>query len=662
MTSPRPQFAALARWYAAILLFLAPLKFGGVIGLGDEASFPLDGWQWAFFVWPPFLMSFLAALGYALALLAHPAPVAGRGRWPVLAWSVLAFAVLPGLVRTTEWDYALFFVSHLASAAVFALAVRQLLAHDPAARPLLAAALAAATFWCGIGGLRQRFGGLAEFQAVAEEMAAAQGRALDSGLLEKMRQTRVYGTFQIANLYAAHLILVAPLMLVLLWRAGGRCEPARVSRPLLAGLGAALFLGPLYWSGSRGAVLGLGGGLALGALALPALRRWRIPIVLLAIVLGLGLMFAVGRGRDLLSASSRLQYYRSAGIMFRAHPLLGAGLGEFFPHHLRLRPLGSEPTRMPHSFPVGVAAQAGLPAGLAALACLLIPLWLALQEDAERRPERLAVIVGLGAWSLHSVIDLNIQVPGTVLTAACLPLLALRDGPAAGPPPGSLRLQAGERVAQLLLAAVALAGIWRLPGEHAFQQFDHAVQTQQPLPRVWERGRKAARLLPTNSNPDRILARVAEATGNGPGAVEAYERAVRRSPHRAALWAGLARARLAAGDLEGAGGAIALAVEWNPGFPRYQAHQAMIRALRTAASPAPEQAALVAAALAADYHLDAMDDTAAMTVRIAWPADLPPPKVPLDRLAAWLAPHAGVFPDGSLPVRFHARAAWTNAN
>jgi tetratricopeptide (TPR) repeat protein len=249
-----------------------------------------------------------------------------------------------------------------------------------------------------------------------------------------------------------------------------------------------------------------------------------------------------------------------------------------------------------------------------------------------------------------------------VLTAACLPFLALRDGPADLSPPPSPRRRAAGRIARLLLAAFALAGIWRLPGELAFQQFDHALQTRQPLPRVWERGRKAARLLPTNSNPDRILARVAEATGNGPGAVDAYERAVRRSPHRAALWASLARARLAAGDLEGAGGAIALAVEWNPGFPRYQAHLAMLRALRTDASPAPARAALVAAALAADYHLEAADKTAAMTVRIAWPADLPPPKVPLDRLAVWLAPHAGVFPGGSLPVCFHARPAWTNAN
>jgi hypothetical protein len=662
MTPSRPQFAASARWYVAILLFLFPIKFGGVIGLGDEAFFPLDGWQWAFFVWPPFLVSFLAAVSCVLVFLAHPGPVAGKGRWPVVAWSVLVFAVLPGLAGTTEWDYALTFVSHLASAAVFALAVRRLLAHDPAARGLLAVALAASTIWCCISGVRQRFGGLEEFQVAAEEMAEASGQALDSGLLEKMRQTRVYGTFQIANLYAAHLILVAPLMLVLLWRAGGRFEPTRISRPLLAGLGALLFLGPLYWSGSRGAVLGLAGGVALGALALPSLRRWRIPIVLWAIILGLGLMFAVGRGRDLLSASSRMQYYRSAALMFRAHPLLGAGLGEFYPEHLRLRPLGSEPTRMPHSFPIGVTAQAGLLAGVAALACLLIPLWLALAEDGERRAERLALIVGLGAWSLHSLIDLNIQVPGTVLTAVCLPFLAIQEGVAEAATPDRWRLQTGGRIAQILLVTMALAGVWRLPGERAFQKFDYAVQTQQPLAHVWQQGRAAARLLPTNSNPDRILARVAEATGNGPGAVEAYERAVRRSPHRAALWAALARARLAAGDLEGAGSAMVLAVEWNPGFPRYQAHLAMVRALRQDESPAPERAALTVTALTAEYHLETSGDLTAMNVRLAWPADLPPPRVPLERVAAWLTPHAGVFPAGNLPVRFHPDATWTNAN
>lgn len=660
MKPRRPQLAPLARWYAALLLFLAPLKFGGVIGLGDEAFFPMDGWQWAIFVWPPFLLSFLAGVAYVLAACAHPAPPAGgRERWPALAWSVLAFAVLPGLLRTTEWDYALAFVSHLASAAVFGLAVHRLLACDPAARKLLATAVAAAVLCCGIGGTRQRFGGLERFQALAEEQATETGQHIDRELLDKMRQTRIYGSFQIANLYAAHLILAAPLLLVLLWRAGGRFAPTRVSRPLLAGVGALLFLGPLHWSGSRGAVLGLAGGLALGALSLPTLRRWRLPVVLLALVLGLGLVFMVGGGRDLLSASSRLQYYRSAALMFRENPATGAGLGEFFPRHLRLRPLGGEPTRMAHSFPIGILAQAGIPAGIAALACLLIPFWLALAKDGERTPERVAVIVGLGAWSLHSIIELNIQVPGSVLTAVCLPLLVLPVAGAAAPP--ARRWQSAGRVASLVLLALALAGVWRLPGEHAFQRFADTVQARQSPGSVWAEGRRAARLLPTSSNPDRILARVAEATGNGPAAVEACERAVRRAPHRAGLWADLARGRLGQGDLEGAAAAIALAVEWNPGHPRYQARQALIRGLRKATVPLAELAPLLATALGAEYHLDPDGDDTAMPVRLVWPTHRPSPPIPLERVAAWLAPHAGRFPDGNLPVRFHAEDTWTNA-
>lgn len=667
MSQVRPKWATAARWYAVVLLFVAPLKFGGVIGLGDDAFFPIGGWQWVFFAWPPFLVSFLASLGYVLTVVAYPAPPDGRGRWPVLAWSVLAGTAVLGLVRTTEWDYALAFVPHLASAAVFAAAVRRLLAHDPAVRRLLLGALATGTLWCCTSGLYQHFIGLRDTAIMAEQQAAAQGRTLDSEFRDKLQQTRVYGPFQIANLYAAHLVLVAPLMLLVLWRVGGRFEPTRVSRPLLTGLGALAFLGALYWSGSRGAVLGLAGGLALGALALPALRRWRIPIVLGCLVLGLGLMFAVGSGRNLLSASARLQYYRSAWTMFQEHPLSGVGLGEFFPYHLKLKPLGAEPTRMPHNFPLGLLAQAGILAGLGALACLLVPVWLAFarEGDGEQswhdRAERLAVIVGVGAWSIHSLVDLNIQVPATVLTAACLPLLALREtGPAAAPATGSWGPRLG-RIGQLILVAIALLGIWRWPGERAFQEFTDAIEAKKPADQVWKRGQAASRLLPTNSNPDRILAWFAQTTGNGPGAIAAYEQAVHRSPHRAALWASLARVRLQQNDLAGAAAAIAVAVEWNPGFPRYQAHLALIRGLRTATAPPRQLAPLLVTALAATYDLDQeATDPPAMSIRIGWPKDMSPPAIPLQQLADWLSPHAGTLPPDGLPVRFHVAAQWTN--
>ncbi len=667
MSQVRPKWATAARWYAAILLFVAPLKFGGVIGLGDEAFFPIGGWQWVFFAWPPFLVSFLAGLGYVLAAVAYPPPPDGRGRWPVLAWSALAGTALLGLLRTTEWDYALAFIPHLASAAVFAAAMQRLLAHDPAARRLLLGALAAGTLWCCVSGVKQHFGGLQETQLLAEQQAAANGQVLDSGFRDKLRQTRVYGPFQIANLYAAHLVLVAPLMLLVLWRLGDRFEPTRISRPLLTGLGALAFLGALYWSGSRGAVLGLAGGLALAALALPALRRWRIPIVLACLVLGVGLMFAVGSGRNLLSASARLQYYRSAWTMFRAHPLSGVGLGEFFPYHLKLKPLGAEPTRMPHNFPLGLLAQAGILGGLGALACLLLPLWLAFAREGDGevswhdRAERLAVIVGLGAWSIHSLVDLNIQVPATVLTAACLPLLGLGETARATESASGVWGPRLGRIGQLVLLALALLGVWRLPGEHAFQEFTDAIQAKKPADHVWKRGRAASRLLPTNSNPDRILAWFAQTTGNAPGAIAAYEQAIHRSPHRAALWANLARLRLQQNDLAGAAAAIAVAVEWNPGHPRYQAQLALVRGLRVTTEPPQQLAPLVVAALAATYDLDEKaEGPPAMNIQIGWPRDLPLPAIPLQQLADWLSPHAGtVTPDG-LPIRFRVAAQWTN--
>ena len=676
MNGSRPKLAATARWYVGILLFLAPLRLSGIIGFTEGANFPLAGWQWVVETWPPFLCAPLAAIAHVLALCAHRQTLKGRGIWPVAAWSALAGASLFGLLRTTEWEYALPFVCHAASAAVLAAAVRRIIACDPWARRLLVRTLVASLVWCCLRGIDQRFGGLEQterdflrLQAQNRERVEKQGGVFipDSGRHDKFKQRRVYGPFPTsANLYAAHLILLFPLLLVVLWRVGGRFEPVRVSRPLLLGLGALLCLALLYWTGSRSAALGLAAGLALGGLSLPVLRRWRIPVAVMALLLGVGLMFAVGGGRNLLSASARLQYYRSAWIMFRTRPVTGAGLGEFYTEHVRLRPLHAEPTHMPHNMPLGLAAQAGILAGLAALACLALPAWLAFspQEQAsgetDDRLDRLAVVVGLGAWSAHAFLDLNVQVPGTVLTAACLPLLVLHDQACAAVPKEGGRGRHLWSAALLLLTGVAFLSILRVPGEYNFQRFSTSMQTGEPAMALLEQGKQAARWLPTSAQPHRLLGRFAEMKGNRPDALAAYERAVQRAPHRAGIWAQVARVRLGLGDLPGAAAAAAEAVRWNPGHPKYQAYRALIRGLRLAALPPSEWAPLMQTALAADYRLGRQADGAAMVVLLGWPERLPPPPLPLSALAEWLAPHAGVFPSGALPVRFQLSPAWTN--
>jgi tetratricopeptide (TPR) repeat protein len=307
---------------------------------------------------------------------------------------------------------------------------------------------------------------------------------------------------------------------------------------------------------------------------------------------------------------------------------------------------------------LGLLGQAGLFAGLAALACMLIPAWLAFsrteETDKGRWPERLAIIAGVGAWSAHSLVDLSVQVPGTLITVACLPLLALRERPADDEPAGvatSWQSRLGG-AGQLILAGIALLGIWRLPGERAFQIFDTQMRNRAPLQTLMEQGRSASRLLPTSSNPDRMLGYIAEATRNPQAAVAAYERAVSRAPHRAGLWDRLARARLGAGDLVGAGAAIRLALEWNPGHASYQAHSSLISGLRGEKTLPHSAKDLVAMGFSADYGLDREGSDKAMVVQVLWPPKLPPPAIPIDEFAAWLNQHAGEFTPAALPVRF----------
>ncbi len=179
------------------------------------------------------------------------------------------------------------------------------------------------------------------------------------------------------------------------------------------------------WGRRAGAVLALGLGLAatlftysraaaLGVACLLALLLWRHPRRgWVAAAAGLGLVAALGLaprglwGRlQTLAANSltapraqiadasirdRQHEMRTGWLMFRAHPLLGVGPGNYESEYLRYSALagGSGDTRVrdPHSLYIQIAAETGL-AGLAAFLALLVAAY-RLMERGRRRAARL---------------------------------------------------------------------------------------------------------------------------------------------------------------------------------------------------------------------------------------------------------------------------------
>jgi len=244
---------------------------------------------------------------------------------------------------------------------------------------------------------------------------------------------------------------------------------------------------------------------------------------------------------------------------------------------MRLKPAHAEDTRVPHSAGLLFASQCGIAGLLAAAFWSLASLWLLVRRPLSRAPDdplQLAVLGGCVAWVAHSMVDFNLQIPGTFATFAILVAIASgqegkdddlgdeHSGPVIRKP--GLGLQAMS----VSLAVVCFAGIWRLPGELAYQQFYQAAHMAECPFHVTEAlADLARRRLPLSPYPDIVLARRAAREGRLKTSESALTRSLERAPHRGSLWYALAETRAALGDIAGAGEALEKAMRWNPTDP-----------------------------------------------------------------------------------------------
>lgn len=563
----------LVRCVLTITAVLAPLKFGTVVGVSEIALFPASGWEWLLGSWPPFLMPAFSGVCLLTVILVYPVPrFLQRCAIVPGLWGALLLTLLPGLLRTTEWDAALLVLWHVLGVFAYVLAVWVALCRDDVVRKCLVAGVVVGTLLACRSGWWQKVRGLEETLHFAEEQARRHGLPPPEALRSRVEQGRAFGPFVYPNSFAAHLLLTGPLVLLALFRWGGHFTPTRVSRSLFVGFGVVAIGGALWFTSSRAGLLALGLGVVVGTLAFPSLRRWRLPIILACFVAAAALFMLASRGRSKInSLTARGHYYTGAVRMFAAHPVTGVGLGEFFPHYMRLKPPNTEEARLPHNMVLNCASQAGALAAFAACLCLAVPVVLALRRLTGRGGsadvDALALLVGLASWGIHTLLDFNFQIPGTLLLAATMPLYV-----PVGWQPGTSEPQEHEgrsgktaRLALAGLAVLSLASLWRVPGEAAYQRlhswYERPQATVAYIRRLTE---DTSARLPLSPYPWVLLGRMAQRKGRPSVAAEAYREACRRSPHRAAFHTHLCENFLALGDEESARKALSHALEWYP--------------------------------------------------------------------------------------------------
>jgi O-antigen ligase len=256
---------------------------------------------------------------------------------------------------------------------------------------------------------------------LAEALLGCAQYVLATGLLGPGgANIRVYGTFDQPNPFGGYLNLALPLALAL-------ALFGRDPRMRWAAAGASgLLLFALYLSDSRGALLGL-----VAALVVLVAIGWRYERqALIAIAIGAPLLaiawfahliptsienklLAQFRVNDVsltaqvndanFSTIERLAHWVAGLRMFRAHPLLGVGAGNYDAAYARYKVPGwDESLTQAHNYYINAAAETGILGLLALLAIVAVALWLAWRATraTDLRRAGMAALAGVDGRAL----------------------------------------------------------------------------------------------------------------------------------------------------------------------------------------------------------------------------------------------------------------------
>ena len=387
--------------------------------------------------------------------------------------------------------------------------------------------------------------------------AYAGGRALFAG----------YSGLKPSGAAALSGFLIMTLPAVAAWALGKR------GRTRALGLAAgALGAGGLVATRSVPAIAALA-----AALALAGLRGRVVPRTLAVGTAAFGLaVLGVGIARPDANVRAALEIARD-------HPLAGVGPGGFAEAFPQYRSSGDDESRHANDLPAELAAEWGVPVGLALSAVFF---WLFVGPVVRRENDAFTLSsglkVGVAAFALHNLAGLTAFLPSLLVCAAvCRGLLARRVARDRAVP---AERAAWVAIALALAVVAAGSGLARDALSDARDKAasgDHAAALRLAL--------LASALAPWDADPPLFACGRRMAAGSSvTAALEDAERAVERAPSQASARSVRARARSAAGDSTGAYADLVEASRLDPLRAEYASQRdALAAALVRAGEAAP---------------------------------------------------------------------------
>ena len=565
----------IVSYYALILVFLLPLKFGGLAAMPEVPQMYPDSLIGLLILpWPLPVFTVLSggfAMMVAIERLFSPvSPCAPRAFRMTALWFLLAAVGLLGIIRASTLDYAIHEEVHLFGLASFALAIYGLLQAQPKLKIPLLGVICAGVFCSSLLGLYNILFGFEETKQFTYEQELRSGVKIATGnFKERLEEMRVYGSFTICNSFAAHLALTIPVFLWAVWRTAAHFDPPKLTRAIFMPV-MGVFLGTmLFYTGSRG-------GMAAFVLAACAVFFCAFPFRIKKILLCTIPFFIFGGifgieylGRGFKSLFFRFDYWLAAGKILFNHPLTGTGWGDFFHEYMIIKQVaGAEAPHMAHNMLMDFASQTGILGLLVSSLLLAYPVFYGLRylwKQASLQfyfSRTMALTWGFLAWGIHSLTDVNMQISGTMACAAIISLVLLMPEEEPASPKESRRSWRPAWISGLLLGALACAGgaylgLCELTAGNLNNLCDPRFMTPQEFaaitPAQVEKARQSCeKLMPYSPFSWGTAADFMAYRGDFWTAERYYKEAIRRSPERPSFYSHLAQLQACMGKRDDA--------------------------------------------------------------------------------------------------------------
>lgn len=576
------KFATVCRLLFILLTVLAPLKYGTVITVGNDNHIPGGNLlNWLYMdevgsVWPVSLFALLAGVLLLLVVITYPQreKFSRFGLIPI-AWTGLFVFSFIGFIKTTELHRAMVYQMMLGGVVCYVWSAFKLFRHDKACKRYFIIAITTVTILISLNGVYQRHYSYDKKIETLRQQEKEFGLEVMPEIYDRLEQKRINGTFIYSNSLAGYLILISPLAIFALFSGAKHYEPVKVSRPLFTITGSLLFLLCFYYTGSRAAIVALGGAIGLGIVLLPKLKKYRYPILIFAAIAGVAVFIYANNGRTFSSFEARKIYYAQAVKMFKSSPVVGVGQGEFLPYFLKLKPGDAECTQLPHCMLLGFMAQGGILLFLVGVITLIIPIFIYLfpkDEKLESATLSILILCGFYGWAAHAQADFHLYIPGGLAIAAILPLLMKKYDDEQNDEQMEIMKKPLIGVG-IIMTLFILFCSYQLFSEVQYykltKQYNHPI-SQRPPSVLYMKNQTAkfAKLLPLSYTPWQKLANFAISHGDFDTAIYAFQQAIPKAPHRSSFYAGLAQCYLRQGKKDLANSALQKALEWYPNSPQ----------------------------------------------------------------------------------------------